>query len=98
MPDEFRSVYGVAEGLIGNLDGQISQQPLLGLNGIPFIVIIGEVEQLEAEWGPKPFNDLGVQSADADGTFTQRQHVRSGIVFWQLVFEILGSGDQEPIK
>ena len=49
VPDEFRSVYGVAEGLIGNLDGQISQQPLLGLNGIPFIVIIGEVEQLEAE-------------------------------------------------
>ena len=78
MPNQLGREDRVSQGLICDLDGQVPKEPLLGLDGVALVVVVGEVEQLEAERGPQALDHLGVEPPDADGTVSQRQHVGPG--------------------
>lgn len=62
--DGLRGEDGVAQGRICGLHGQVPEDRGVGLDAIPLLVIVGEVEQLQTEVGPLPLHRLAVQPAN----------------------------------
>ena len=59
----------VAKRDFGQLDEQVPQDVLLSLDGEPFVVGVGVVEQLHVEVGPDASDDLSSELEDAKGGF-----------------------------
>ena len=59
----------VSERDFGQLDEQVPQDVLLGLDGEPLVVGIGVVEQLHVEVGPDASDHLSPEFEDAKGRF-----------------------------
>ena len=62
--DGLRGEDGVAQGRIRGLHGQVPEDRGVGLDAVPLLVIVGEVEQLQTEVGPLPLHRLAVQPAN----------------------------------
>ena len=71
--DGLRGEDGVAQGRVCGLHGQVPEDRGVGLDAIPLLVIVGEVEQLQTEVGPLPLHRLAVQAANEDHLFLKGQ-------------------------
>ena len=57
----------IAEWLFACLDPQISEELRVGLDGVPFVVVVGCVYQLEAEVVPYGSQDCAVYFEEVQG-------------------------------
>ena len=69
-------MHGVAQGWLGHLDAEVAQEVCVGLDAVPLVVVIGEVDQLQGQVRPHALQGRPVQDAQVQQLVLKAQDMR----------------------
>ena len=66
-------MHGVAQGRLGHLDAEVAQEVGVGLDAVPLVVVVGEVDQLQRQVRPHTLQGRPVQNAQVQQLILKAQ-------------------------